>query len=222
MSREEIRRIVERVWTENLWIPEEWSAQEAAAHFETEAARLVEMVGQVQIDNQQAVIRAWRDAHEGRVPDYLTQVGLINSARAQAEEIVLSQELYELIPDEEEETLEPVTGEWDESNWGRLPEGEEAWAVAARTDPDRWKTVFRSDPTQDVEAAVETVWPRTSFSFQVSMGLLWQARVEDGKPVPALVPPPRTHPRARRDNAALVEVMAAEVNAYLSQHDRVR
>lgn len=31
----------------------------------TEAARLSEMVGQVQIETQHSVIRAWRDAHQG-------------------------------------------------------------------------------------------------------------------------------------------------------------
>jgi len=213
---ERIRQIVERVWTEHLVIPPEWTEQERAAFFQTEATRLEERISQLQIDTQQSVIGRWRAAHEGRDPDYLTQVGLINSAREQAEEIVLSQELYEQIP-EEEDLLEPVGGEWDEANWGRLPEGDEAWAVAARRNPDRWKTVFRSDPTEDVEAAIEAVWPQESLSFQVSMGLLWQARVEDGKPVPAVAAPPRTQPRARRARAALIETMDRDVQAYLAQ-----
>ncbi len=214
---ERIRQIVERVWTEHLVIPPEWTEQERAAFFQTEAMRLGERISQLQIDTQQTVIGQWRAAHDGRDPDYLTQVGLINSAREQAEEIVLAQELYEQIPEEEEDLLEPARGEWDEANWGHLPEGGEAWAVAARRNPDRWKTVFRSDPTEDVEAAIEAVWPQESLSFQVSMGLLWQARVEDDKPVPAVAAPPRTQPRARRARAALIETMHRDVQAYLAQ-----
>jgi len=214
---ERIRQIVERVWTENIGIPPEWTGQESSAFFQTEAMRLEERISQLQIDSQQSVIGQWREAHEGRDPDYLSQVGLINTARAQAEEIVLSQELYELIPVDQEEVLDPETGEWDETNWGRLPEGNEAWAVAARRNPDRWQTVFRSDPTEEVETAVETVWPQESLSFQVSMGLLWQARVEDGNPVPAAAAPPRTQPKARRARAGLIGTMHRDVQAYLAQ-----
>jgi len=92
---EAIQQIVERVWTEHLGIPPEWSGEQAQTYFRTEADRLSEMIGQLQIETQHAVIRTWRAAHQGAELDYLTQVGLINTARAQAEEIVLSQELYE-------------------------------------------------------------------------------------------------------------------------------
>ena len=220
---EAIQQIVERVWTEHLGIPPEWSEEQAQTYFQMEADRLSEMIGQLQIETQHAVIRAWRAAHQGAEPDYLTQVGLINSARAQAQEVVLSQELYEQIPEQEEELLEPATGEWDETNWGHLPEGDEAWAVAARRNPDRWKTVFRSEATGDVEAAVAALWPEMSFPFQVWMALLWQSRVEDGKPVPALALPPRTQLRARRERGALMETLAAEVSEELSRNNlRVR
>ncbi len=96
-------------------------------------AALTADVLRMQAEAQLVVIRQWRDAHHGIQPDYLTQVGLINAARAQCQEIVLSEELYEQIPEEQDEETYP-TGEWDESNWGRLPEGNEAWAVAARGD----------------------------------------------------------------------------------------
>jgi len=166
----------------------------------------------MQAEAQLVVIRQWREAHHGNQPDYLTQVGLINAARAQCQEIVLSEELYEQVPEEDEDTY--PTGPQDESNWRRLPEGNEAWAVAARENPDRWTTVFRSDPTKEIVEAVAALWPERSPTFHLYMELLWQSRVEDDKPVPAVEGVPRTKLAARRANAAvmkeLTRVVAAE------------
>ncbi len=64
----------------------------------------------MQAEAQLVVIRQWRDSHNGNQPDYLTQVGLINSARAQCQEIVLSEELYEQIPEEQDEETYPTGG----------------------------------------------------------------------------------------------------------------
>jgi len=97
---EAIRQIVERIWVNHIGIPPEWTQQQAETFLRSEADRLSEMIGQLQIETQHAMIREWRAAHHGAEPDYLTQVGLINTARAQAEEIVLSQELYEQVPEE--------------------------------------------------------------------------------------------------------------------------
>jgi len=60
---EAIQQIVERVWTEHLGIPPEWSGEQAQTYFRTEADRLSEMIGQLQIETQHAVIRTWRAAH---------------------------------------------------------------------------------------------------------------------------------------------------------------
>jgi hypothetical protein len=216
---EAIRQIVERIWVNHIGIPPEWSQEQTEAYFETEAARLSDMIGQLQIETQHAVIREWRSAHNGAEPDYLTQVGLINTARAQAEEIVLSQELYEQIPEGEETSEEEAAQEaWEaqvleEQGWGRLPEGDEPWAVQARADPERWKGVYRSEPTEETEEAVEAVWPDKSGAFQVWMALLWQSRIEDGKPVPATEGIAKTQLRGRRsskDAAAEMEQLVAE------------
>jgi len=165
------------------------------------------------------VIRQWRNAHNGNQPDYLTQVGLINAARAQCQEIVLSEELYEQIPEEQDEETYS-TGEWDESNWGQLPEGNEEWAVAARANPDRWTTVFRSDPTEEIVDAVAALWPERTATFQLYMELLWQSRVEDDKPVPAMEPVARTQLRARRANAAVMGEMTQVVDAEERRRDQ--
>jgi len=148
---------------------------------------------------------------------------LINSARAQCQEIVLSQELYEQIPDdldavEQAEQEEYEARYWEEQTWGRLPQGNDPESVSRRTDPDRWKGVYRSEPTEEVEDAVKAVWPEQTIPFRVWMGLLWQSRVEDGKPVPSTVPLPRTQLRARRANEALKDEMAQLVNADLNRY----
>ncbi len=201
---EAMQQIVERVWAEHIGIPQEWSAREATEFFETEATRLSEMVGQLQIETQHAVIRAWRAAHQGAEPDYLTQVGLINTARAQAEEIVLSQELYEQVPAEDlSEQEEADQEEWEaqvaeEETYFQLPQGQDPTSVQRRNNPERWRTVYRSEATEEIEAAVRTVWPGSDAAFRYWMDLLWQSRVEDGAPVPVMPAPPVTQLRARR------------------------
>ncbi len=152
---EAIQQIVERVWVNQIGVPPEWSDQEAGEFFQTEADRLSEMIGQLQIETQHAVIREWRAAHHGAEPDYLTQVGLINSARAQAEEIVLSQELYEQIPEEDLTAQEQAAQEeWEaevreRESYFRLPEGDDPESVRRRTDPDRWRGVWRTAASEE-------------------------------------------------------------------------
>jgi len=201
---EAIQQIVERVWVNQIGVPPEWSDQDAAEFFQTEADRLSEMIGQLQIETQHAVIRGWRAAHHGAEPDYLMQVGLINTARAQAEEIVLSQELYEQVPEEDLTAQEQAAQEeWEaevrerESHF-QLPQGEDPESVRRRTDPDRWRGLWRTEPTEEVEEIVKAVWPENNAAFRVWMALLWQSRIEDGKPVPAATPPPKTQLRTRR------------------------
>ncbi len=215
----EIRQIVARTWREHIGVPQEWSSEQTEEFFTEEATRMADRIARMQAEAQLVVIRQWREAHHGNQPDYLTQVGLINSARAQCQEIVLSEDLYEQIPEEQDEETYP-TGEWDESNWGQLPEGNEAWAVAARANPDRWKTVFRSDPTEEIAAAVAELWPERTATFHLYMELLWQSRVEDGKPVPAMEPVARTKLAARRANAAVLGEMTQVVDAEEHRRDQ--
>jgi hypothetical protein len=157
----------------------------------------------------------------------LTQVGLINSARAQCQEIVLSQELYEQIPEDSENSEEEdeLQAAWEaqverEQWFRRLPEGDEPWKVAARENPDRWKTVFRSEATEEIVDAVAALWPQRTATFHFYMELLWQSRVEDNKPVPAMEPVPRTQLRARRANAAVMEEMTQMVDAEERRRDQ--
>jgi len=52
------------------------------------------------------------------------------------------------------------------------------------------------------------------------MELLWQSRVEDDKPVPAMEPVARTQLRARRANAAVLGEMTQLVDAEEHRRDQ--
>ena len=52
------------------------------------------------------------------------------------------------------------------------------------------------------------------------MELLWQSRVEDDKPVPAMEPVARTQLRARRANAAVLGEMTQVVDAEEHRRDQ--
>jgi len=43
--------------------------------------------------------------------------------------------------------------------------------VAARENPDRWTTVFRSPPTKEIVEAVAALWPERSPIFHFYKGL---------------------------------------------------
>jgi len=63
----------------------------------------------------------------------------------------------------------------ERESYFRLPEGEDPESVRRRSDPDRWRGVWRTEPTEEVEEAVEMVWPENNAAFRVWMGLLWQS-----------------------------------------------
>ncbi len=76
----EIRQIVARTWKEHIGVPQEWSTEQTEEFFTEEATRMADRISRMQAEQQLVVIRQWRHAHNGDQPDYLTQVGLINSA----------------------------------------------------------------------------------------------------------------------------------------------
>jgi hypothetical protein len=91
----------------------------------------------------------------------------VNNATLQAKEVVLSQELYELIPPPPEDLVEQDPPMPDRSTvpWDR-----------------RWThTQYRTDPTPDQEDLVTAVWPAPDFSglFRIKAGYLIAARAED-------------------------------------------
>jgi hypothetical protein len=113
-------------------------------------------------------------ARTGAHPDYLTKVGLLNTAMSAAKEVVLNNELYELIPqpadppselDTEPPTLDRSQVPWDQ----------------------RWtRTQYRSDPSEEIEDLVAQIWPDPYFSavFRIKAAYLLAARAEDQLPPP--------------------------------------
>jgi len=211
---EEIRRIVDRVWTEHIGIPPEWTPEYAQQWIADEAQRMTNRINLMQAEQQQVLIRDWTVRHEGQPPDTMTHIGLITMARDQCQEIVLEQELYELVPVEEEDReLTPLEQQLAQE---RQEEAEERAFEAARSDPQRWRGVYRSEPTEEVEDTVKMVWPERSNMFRVVAALLWQSRVEDAKPVPL---PPQMMERRRRQRRAN-ETLREELTAMVEEDIR--
>lgn len=118
-------------------------------------------------------MQEWITSH-GEHPDYLTKVGLLNTATASAREMVLTSELYELIPAPPDppmvEQQQPSPADRDQLPWTQ-----------------RWtRTQYRSEPDEAMEELVADLWPAPEFSavFRIKAGYLLAARAEDQLPVP--------------------------------------
>lgn len=97
MSSPEIRQIVAEVYTGHDLLPPQWTARQQRAFLDAEAARLSHQVAELAAGLSAHAIEQWT-ARAGHHPDVMTKVGLINTAAMQAKEIVLTRELYDLIP----------------------------------------------------------------------------------------------------------------------------
>lgn len=161
-----IRSDAERVYRDHATLPPEWTPAQRSAFLDQEAARLGRLTAETAAELGEAATAAWTD-RTGEPPDYLTTVGLLNNAKLQAQEQVLAEELYSQIEPEPE----PAEAE-DEAtavDWGN---------------PDRWRTLRRSEPTAAVTALVAQLWPTRSHLFAIKAEYLIQTRTEDGLEVP--------------------------------------
>lgn len=175
MSREFLT-ILNEVYPRYLQLPPEWTDQEQHRYLVQEAERLSRMVAELADQLAEQSVTQWTRSH-GHHPDYLTKVGLINTARMAAREQILNRELYEQIPssaDETDEVRDAIREEpaqvRDEIPWDRR------W-----TDPD-----WRSEPSEATETLIEQIWPEPTFSmlFRIKAGYLLAARAEDGLAIP--------------------------------------
>lgn len=175
MSRE-FWTILNEVYPRYLQLPAEWTDQEQQHYLAQEAERLSRMVAELADQLADQSVTQWTRSH-GHHPDYLTKVGLINSARIAAREQILTSELYEQIPpgvDETDEDRDAIREEpapvHDEIPWDRR------W-----TDPD-----WRSEPSEATETLIEQIWPEPRFSmlFRIKAGYLLASREEDGLAIP--------------------------------------
>ncbi|MGH3970643.1 MAG: hypothetical protein ACRDTV_21635, partial [Mycobacterium sp.] len=139
------------------------------------ASRLSYLAAELAADLEAQAVGEWTRTH-GQHPDYLTKVGLVNTARSQAMELVLTKELYEQIPPEDD----PPSSLWGEDQ--PAPDRSQvSW-------DQRWtRPVYRSEPSQDIETLITDLWPDPVFSavFRIKAGYLLAARAEDGLELPS-------------------------------------
>lgn len=170
----EIRQIVER-YREHLGLPADSTKQQQEAILEDLASRISRQVAELADQMGQSAVADWV-SRTGQPPDYETHRGLLNNARASAMEIVLSQELYEQIPEQE-------SSESTESTVEQIDRGQVPWE-------QRWiHSELRSEPSETLEDLAETVWPDPEFSvmFRIKAGYLLAALAEEGLPLPRRV-----------------------------------
>lgn len=165
----EIARIVERTYRQEIGLPAAWGPEQALEFLHRETTRLALLVAEMAAEMGAAAIAAW-EQRTGHAPDYLTTVGLVNTATSQAREVVLQQELYAQIPPDPEPTEGLTAGDPEQVD---------------PSNPDRWQTPHRSEPTEQIEELVARLWPDRSDWFTIKAEYLLQARSEDGRPLPS-------------------------------------
>lgn len=78
----------------------QWSPAQRETFLDSQAARISYQVAELAAEMGAQAVGAWTRSR-GEHPDYLTKAGMLNTARSQAMEIVLNNELYEQIPTED-------------------------------------------------------------------------------------------------------------------------
>ena len=171
VSSREIRQIVGDVDNQYLALPPEWTPEQSATFTEDEAATISPQIAQLADQMGAQSVAEWTQ-RTGVHPDYLTKVGLLNTAMASAREIVLSNELYELIPEPQDP---PTVTTETPPRLPRLDRSQVPW-------DQRWtRTQYRSDPSDQIEDLVAQIWPDPDFSavFRIKAGYLLAARAEE-------------------------------------------
>lgn len=170
MTSPEIAQIVAQVYTHHLTLPSDWTPAQRQGFLDKTAATLSRQIAELAAELGEQAVAEWTTEH-GQHPDYLTKVGLLNTATASAKEIVLNDQLYELIP--------PPP---DRQNPETDPPQDQALAWT-----QRWtRTQHRNDPDEATEALVASLWPDPQYSalFRIKAGYLLAARAEDQLPLP--------------------------------------
>ena len=93
-----MRQIVEKAYRQWLTLPDDWTPQQRETFLQDLTRRLDRRAAQIADDLAAAAIKEWTARH-GQHPDYLTTVGLRNTAMTSAREMVINQELYDQIPE---------------------------------------------------------------------------------------------------------------------------
>jgi hypothetical protein len=171
----EILKAVQTVYSTDLGLPEEWTDPQRTEFITAEATKISSMAASMAETLWEQAITAWSRQRNGQTPSHATKVALLEAARKQAAQTVLNNELYELISTDENDNPPP----WETPD-PILDRAQVGWA-------QRWTNpVYQSEPTEDLEALIDHLWPAPDFSgpFRIKAGYLLAARAEDG-----LIPP---------------------------------
>lgn len=152
---------------------------------EAEAERLDGQIGDLFLELRDQGIAQFRQDNQGHHPPFQETVQIGNKARSQAEEIVLHQELGEA------SELENQEQETEDQSW--------------RTSPDRWRTHVRlvGEPSPEMDALTDEVWPERNIRFRAMAGFLMQTRYEDSEPMPQTPDDPLKAPFTAQVDAVL-------------------
>ncbi|MDT5050050.1 MAG: hypothetical protein QOG75_5954 [Mycobacterium sp.] len=170
-----MRQAVDDVYRQWLTLPDDWTPDQQERYLQNLTSRLDRMAADLADTLAASAITEWTNRH-GQHPDYLTTVGLRQTAMQNAREAILRQELYDLIPQDEDEQ----TVEFDPPLHQPVPASQVPW-------DQRWKDArYRSDPGEQIEALADMVWPAPAFSvmFRIKAAYLLIARIEDQLPAP--------------------------------------
>lgn len=163
----EIRQVVDQVYSQHLELPADWTLSQRLEFLDQEAERISRLVAETAAQMGEQAIAQWA-RRNGLQPDYMTHVGLLNSATSSAKELVLQDELYSRIPEPpEEQDLESPRNE----------------VPADR----RWSSTQHAlEPSPELEDLVAGVWPEPAFSatFQIKAGYLLAARAAQDQVLP--------------------------------------
>lgn len=165
---------VNEVYGQWLDLPRDWTPQQRQRFLSEETGRLDRLAAQMADELAASSIQEWTQRH-GLHPDYQTTVRLRQTALQNAREAIVRQELYDLIPEPLEQTVD-----FDPPLHQPLPPSQVPWN-------QRWNDArYRSEPGERTEALTEMVWPAPQFSvmFRIKAAYLLSARLEDQLPVP--------------------------------------
>ncbi|CAM5672705.1 hypothetical protein [Mycolicibacterium aubagnense] len=171
-----------------LQLPPEWKPQQRQNFLDEEASRISVQVDDLAAELAAATIKQWTQ-DKGQHPDYMTTVGMHNTARLQAKEIVLSQELYSLIPEEPDEPPTLLGQDYTPP----VPRSQLPW-------DQRWtRPDYRTEPTEDLEELTAHLWPDPAYSavFRIKAAYLLASRAEDGLAPPTDPDSPQAHELAQ-------------------------
>lgn len=152
---------------------------------EAEAERLDGQIGDLFLELRDQGIAQFRQDNQGHHPPFQETVQIGDRARSQAEEIVLHQELGEATG------LELQEQETEDQSW--------------QTSPDRWRTHVRlvGEPSPEMDALTDEVWPERNIRFRAMAGFLMQTRYEDSEPMPQSPDDPLKAPFTAQIDAVL-------------------